>query len=274
VKIRGISILNNPLGINTDAIDPDSSRNVIISDSYIEAGDDCIVLKTTKRGDGPVQPIENVTVTNCILISSASALKLGTESHADFRHCTFSNCVIRNSRTGIALLAKDGGVMEDIHFSNITMQTSPKWGKGVEWPIVVDIEKRTAESKLSRIRDVTFSDITLYTKGRILAEGTPDSPLEMISFRNILMRVTGYEEIERVKKLRGGSKTVAAGMPDYGAVPAAMIFADIKGLDLSGITIAWDRSGEVPERQPLFTENVTGLTRVNVSTEPSRAPRR
>ena len=38
------------MAVNTDGIDPDSSRNVIISDSYIEAGDDCIVLKTTNRG--------------------------------------------------------------------------------------------------------------------------------------------------------------------------------------------------------------------------------
>jgi polygalacturonase len=255
VKIRGISILNNVLGINTDGIDPDSSRNVIIADSYIEAGDDCIVLKTTKRGEGPVQPIENVTVTNCVLISAASALKLGTESHADFRHCTFSNCVIRNSRTGIALLAKDGGVMEDIHFSNITMQTAPKWGKGVEWPIVLDIEKRNAESRISRIRDVTFNGITLYTKGRILAEGMLESPLETISFRNILMRVTGEEKVAGVKKLKGGTTVNVDGTPDYGSVPAAMIFAHIKGLSLNEIEVV----GNAPERKEMFTDNVSGL---------------
>ena len=85
VKIRGISLINNFNAINTDGIDPDSSRNVIISDSYIEAGDDCIVLKTTNRG-GEIRPTENVTVTNCVLLSAASALKLGTESWGDFRH--------------------------------------------------------------------------------------------------------------------------------------------------------------------------------------------
>ena len=35
-------------GPNTDGIDPDSSRNVFISDSYIEGGDDAICLKTDK----------------------------------------------------------------------------------------------------------------------------------------------------------------------------------------------------------------------------------
>lgn len=251
VKILGVSIINNLRGINTDGIDPDSCRNVIIADCYIEAGDDCIVLKTTDRG-GPAGPVENVAVTNCVLISAASALKLGTESHGDFRHCVFSNCVIRKSRTGIALLAKDGGTMEHIRFSNITMETQPKWGQGVEWPIVVDIEKRTEESRLSHIRDVSFSDITLVTKGRILAEGTSDSPIEMLTLRNILMRMPGYERIAGVKKMRGGAKGAAKGMPDYGPTPAAMIFAHVKGLTVSGFQTSWDRSGDVPERHAIF----------------------
>ena len=101
--------------------------------------------------------------------------------------------------------------------------------------------------------------------GRLLAEGTPDSPLEMVSFRNILMRVTGYEKVEGVKKLRGGAKTVASGMPDYGPVPAAMIFAHIKGLDLNGIDIAWLTTGVVPKREAVFTDHVSGLSKAGIN---------
>lgn len=271
VKIRGISLLNNLRAINTDGIDIDSSRNVLISDNHIEAGDDCIVLKTTNRGgavaaDGsPVGamlaagPVENVTVTNNVLVSAASALKLGTESHGDFRHCLFSNCVIRESRTGIALLANDGGVMEDLRFQNIVMTTAPKWGQGVEWPIVIDVDKRTPESRLSHIRDVAFSDITVYTKGRILVEGTPESPIEQISFRNVLMRMTGYENIAKVRKMRGGAKSDAGGMPDYGPTPAAMIFGFVKGLVLDGITTVWPSTADSPERADLYTDRIEDL---------------
>jgi polygalacturonase len=38
VVIRNVTILNPMDGPNTDGIDPDSSSNVYISDSYIEAG--------------------------------------------------------------------------------------------------------------------------------------------------------------------------------------------------------------------------------------------
>ncbi len=192
-------------------------------------------------------------------------MKLGTESHGDVRHIVFSNCVIRNSRTGIALLAKDGGVMEDIRFSNIVMTTQPKWGQGVEWPIVVDVEKRTEQSRLSRIRDVSFSDITVYTKGRIMASGMPDNRIELLSFRNILMRVTGYEKIDGVHKMRGGAKTAAEGMPDYGPVPAAAILAHIKGVSIEGFSTVWDTSGATPERHMIFGDRLedayfSGLT--------------
>jgi hypothetical protein len=213
------------------------------------------VLKTTDRG-GKAGPVENVTVTNCVMVSAASALKLGTESHGDFRHCVFSNCVIRDSRTGIAMLAKDGGTMEDIRFQNIVMTTQPKWGQGVEWPIVVDIEKRTGKSRLSHIRDVSFSDIAVYTKGRVLVEGTPESPIERLSFRNVTMVMNGYEQIKGVKKMRGGSHTVAEGMPDYGATTSALIFAFVKGLRLDGISTAWPSGGEVPERGALYGDRL------------------
>ena len=271
VKIRGISLLNNLRAINTDGIDIDSSRNVVISDNHIEAGDDCIVLKTTNRGGGvaadgspdgpkiPAGPTENVTVTNNVLVSAASALKLGTESHGDFRHIVFSNCVIRESRTGIALLDNDGGTMEDVRFQNIVMTTAPKWGQGVEWPIVLDVSKRNEGSKLGRMRDIAFSDITIYTKGRVMAAGTPESPLEGIHFRNVVMRMTGYENIAKVHKMRGGAKTEAAGMPDYGPTPAAMIFAFIKGLTLDGIATVWPGEKDAPERAAIFGDRLENV---------------
>ncbi|MEK7754412.1 MAG: glycoside hydrolase family 28 protein, partial [Acidobacteriota bacterium] len=122
VYIRGISMITDMRGPNTDGIDPDSSRNVMISDSYIETGDDAICLKT-HSGPTP-RACENVTVTNCVLISDDSAIKFGTASHGDFRNCTFSNCVVTGTRYGLAMYIKDGALAEVISFSNITINTS------------------------------------------------------------------------------------------------------------------------------------------------------
>lgn len=268
VKIRGISIVNHMNGPNTDGIDPDSSRNVVISDSYIEAGDDCIVLKTTGRGGQPARPCENVTVTNCTLISRAAALKLGTESHGDFRHIVFSNCVIRGTRVGLAIYAKDGGVFEGVSFSNITIETFPAYYQKVtgsprrwtEYPIFIDLERRFEDSRQSRVRDINFSDITIHTRGRVLVGGMPAQPLERLSFRNILMRVTGFEGIEKLSKPRGSSRVRPAGRDiDYASVPAAFIFANVRGLTLRDIRLLWDTSEAPQERHAVYAARVEDL---------------
>jgi len=259
VFISGISIINHMRGPNTDGIDPDSSRNVHISDCYIEAGDDCIVLKTTNvlpwipAGYGePVRPCENVVVTNCTLISSASALKLGTESLADIRHCVFSNCVIRDSRTGLALLGKDGGVFENVSFSNISISTMPKHGSGPSWPIAIDLERRYKDSRVGRIRDINFSDIQISTKGRVLVGGMSERAVEQIRFHNIRMSVTGFVPVEKTRKMSGGIAEASVPADDFGWVPSALIFANTRGLDLRDIRVQWDTEETPQERHAIY----------------------
>jgi polygalacturonase len=246
---------------------------VIISDCHIEAGDDCIVLKTTDRG-APAQPTENVVVTNCVLVSAASALKLGTESNADFRHCVFSNCVIRDSRTGIALMAKDGGTMEAIEFSHITITTKPKWGRGQEWPIHIDSEKRTVDSKVSHIRDVSLSDITIHSHGRIIAQGQAGAPIDGLTFSNVTLRITGTEDIAGAHKISGGSRSNDAVL-DLGDKPAAFIFGCIKGLALQGVRVLWPEAALTPVRHAAYGFELDGADFRGLSGPASdaRAPR-
>jgi len=123
----------------------------------------------------------------------------------------------------------------------------------MEWPIEVDIDKRKPESKLSPIRDGAFHDISVYTKGRVLVEGTEESRIERVSFRNILLRMTGYENIQKVKKLNRGTTQDVKGLADYGPTPRSMIFAFTKGLLLEGIATEWparEGSARPPIAQP------------------------
>lgn len=265
VFIRGISMITDMRGPNTDGIDPDSSRNVIISDCYIQSGDDAIVLKS--RPGPPPRPCENVTVTNCVLASDDSAIKIGTASYGDFRNCTFSNCVIYGTRYGIGLYVKDGATVEGVSFSNITIDTSvdlfnqttgSKRG-WIEYPIFIDLEKRSVDSRTGRIRDVSFSDIRIRTKGRILAAGMPAQPLENLTFRNIAMRVTGFEAVESQRKPRGVARMPPAPRDmDYASVPAAMIFANIRGLILDSVRVIWDSAG-TQDRHAIYAGRVEDL---------------
>ena len=270
VFIRGISMISDMRSPNTDGIDPDSSRNVFIADSYIETGDDAICLKTDRRpGATTALPCENVTVNNCVLISDDSAIKLGTASWGDFRDCTFGNCVITGTRYGIAMYIKDGALVEGIRFANITIDTSvafenERTGRNharSEYPIFLDLERRGDGSALGRIRDVSFSDISMRGKGRVLVGSIPERPLENLSFRNILMRVTGFENVEKEHKPRGVGKIRAATPEtDYSTAPAAMIFANVKGLELRDIRVTWDSQEPAQDRHAIYAGRVEDLS--------------
>jgi hypothetical protein len=269
VFISGISMITDMSGPNTDGIDPDASRNVFISDSYIEEGDDAICLKAEHRpGSAPTPPCEHVVVNNCVLISHETAIKLGTASYGDFRDCAFGNCVISGSHFGIGMYIKDGALVEGIRFANITIDTSVDYFNDkfhrprtwIEYPIFLDLEKRTDQSALGRIRDVSFSDISIRTKGRVLVGGPPERPLENLSFRNILMRVTAFDPVQNLHKPRGTAPTRPAPPErDYSSVPAAMIFANVKGLTLRDVHVIWDASSPLPDRHAIYAGRVEDL---------------
>jgi len=97
VVVRGVTITSDlEKGANSDGIDVDGSSNVRISDCRVTTGDDAIVLKSGTidwAPHGQTFPVENVTVTNCVLSTSSTAFMIGTESFSDFRHIVFSNSV-------------------------------------------------------------------------------------------------------------------------------------------------------------------------------------
>ena len=261
VFIRGISMISDYRGPNTDGIDPDSSRDVVISDCYIETGDDAIVIKTTGRLSIPPPPSENITVTNCVLLSDDAALKLGTESHGDFRNIVFSNCAIKKTRVGLAIYAKDGGAFENVSFSNIAIETEPTHPNSVEYPIFMDLEKRFDDSHASRVRDINFSGITIRSRGRILAGGMPERPLEDLTFRNVFLRSAGYEPVEQQKKPRGSSRVRRAPPEiDYSPAPSAMVFANVRGLSLDNVGVVWDSQEPPQPRHAIYAARVEDLS--------------
>ena len=51
VSIKGVSIKNPYDSPNTDGINPESCKNVRISDCYIDVGDDCVTIKSGTEDD-------------------------------------------------------------------------------------------------------------------------------------------------------------------------------------------------------------------------------
>jgi polygalacturonase len=216
-------------GVNADGIDVDGSKNVMIANCRIETGDDAIVLKTTLTNSRS-ETCENVTVTNCVLTSTSSALKLGTESHSDFRHITFDNCVIRNTNRGLSIVIRDGATAENVLFSNITLACDRKhfnwWGNGD--PIWLVVRKRNKDSRIGKIRNVVFDNIIAQAQGTSKIEGYPDvKSIENITIRNFKLHMEPEDK------------------PDKRATHALMA-QDIKNLTLENVEVSWDTENPEP----------------------------
>ena len=129
ITVKGITI-NNPPSPNTDGINPSSCSNVHISDCHISVGDDCITLKSGRdeqaRDYGV--PCENITITNCTMLSGHGGVVIGSEMSGDVRKVTISNCVFDGTDRGIRIKSTRGrgGIVEEIRVSNVVMKNIKK----------------------------------------------------------------------------------------------------------------------------------------------------
>jgi polygalacturonase len=96
---------------NNDGIDFVDCDSVAIINSYIDAADDGICLKS----HDPNKTCQNILVRNCTIRSSANAIKLGTASLGGFRNIRLINIKVFDTyRSAIALEAVDGGFIENV----------------------------------------------------------------------------------------------------------------------------------------------------------------
>ncbi|NDL67071.1 glycoside hydrolase family 28 protein [Anaerotalea alkaliphila] len=189
VAIHGLRILNDLDVANSDGIDPDHCTNVRISGCHITCADDCICLKTTV-GNREYGPTRNVVITNCTLVSTSAAIKIGTEGVDDFENVLVDNCIITGSNRGISIQVRDGGNVRNVSFSNIIIETrrfSGDWW-GCAEPIVITAHDRDAQTKSGSVSRVRFQNITCDGENGIFISGNENTPIKDLAFEKI--RVT------------------------------------------------------------------------------------
>jgi polygalacturonase len=186
-------------GVWADGIDLDGCEDGRIANSTIETGDDAIVLWSANLW-GPALPTENVTITNCRLSSASSALKFCDGNSNAVRRVAIDNVVITDSNRALAFMVFDGGVVEDVVISNVSIQTRRFdwfwWGDGdpihfnIKRRSEVDGVKRDHEPPAGRIRNVSISNVIAHGAGTSSINGHPDSWLENIHLDNVRLFVS------------------------------------------------------------------------------------
>lgn len=201
VVISGISLLNNLKVRNSDGIDLDHSKNVRISDCYIESGDDCICLKNRREYE-EFGVCENIVITNCTMTSRSCAIKIGSENMDSIRHVLVSNCVITKSNRSIGIQNRDEGTVSDVVFSNISIDahlfSDVWWGKAE--PIYVTAYRRAkvdgkdanwrfpagaTEGKVGRISGIWFNQVVCKSENGIYVSAESADKITGIHFNQV-----------------------------------------------------------------------------------------
>ncbi|MDB5110270.1 MAG: pehX 7 [Mucilaginibacter sp.] len=198
VIVNGIRIYSH-VNYNNDGIDIDS-KNVVISNCIIDTDDDALCFKSDSAF-----LCENVVVSNCRLASNCNFIKMGTASVGGFKNISISNCALSKASesnfrfwnknvpgvtdsitgiAGIALEIVDGGDMDKINISNITME-------GVQTPIFIRLGSRN--NPTGSLKNVMISNITAKSYSHIpsIVTAIPGFYIENVVLKNILIDSKG-----------------------------------------------------------------------------------
>lgn len=264
---------------NRDGIDFDGCQNVRVSNCTVNSPyDDGLCLKAS-YGLGEVHPTENFTMTNCQVSGfdegtvldgtrqkkfmtkpGTGRIKLGTEANGGFHNIAISNCVFEYCR-GLALEEVDGGSLEDVTISNLTMRDI---GNA---PIYIRLGARLrgpAPIGPSILRRVKIDNVVAHNvaaQSGVLILGLPDHPIEDVTLSNIFIDYAGGGTAEEA------NYTVAEdpqGYPEpsnhghHGTIPAWGMFArHVNNLDLHHIEF---RVAKEDLRPDVHLEDVNDVT--------------
>uniref|UniRef100_A0ACD5VS05 Uncharacterized protein n=1 Tax=Avena sativa TaxID=4498 RepID=A0ACD5VS05_AVESA len=149
VHVNGLSISSPALSPNTDGIHVENTQDVLIANTVVSNGDDCVSI-----GAGTLNVhIENVTCGPGHGISIGSLGKQG--SRACVSNITVRNAVIRHSDNGVRIKTWQGGSgsVSAVTFENVRMDA-------VRNPIIIDQYYCLTKSCENATTAVFVSDIT------------------------------------------------------------------------------------------------------------------
>ncbi|SEW25310.1 Glycosyl hydrolases family 28 [Chitinophaga sp. YR573] len=269
---------------NNDGIDIVDCKDVKITNSFFNAADDGICLKSEDAN----KSCENIIIENCIVRSSASGFKLGTGSVGGFKKIRVNNLTVYNTyRSAIALESVDGGVIEDIDIRNVTARNTGN-------AIFIRLGHRNTTDKYSTIQRVYIGNVKAEIPSgkpdmgypvegpapKVAAHnlvpssitGLPGHPVKDVVLENIEISYGGgaQKQIVEVPLNNLGSVTEnAAGYPEFtmfGELPAwGLYIRHAEGISLKNVRVSYLQDDFRPA---IVSDDVNGL-KINALSIPS-----
>ncbi len=210
LTLNGVKVFNPWYSQNGDALDVESCKNVVVTNSLFDAGDDAICIKSGKDADGRRrgEPCENVLVKNNTVLHGHGGFVVGSEMSGGVRNVYVADCTFIGTDVGLRFKSTRGrgGVVENVYVDNINMINIPgdaliadlyyavKDAPGAPVPAVTE--------ETPSFKNIHISNISCKGAGRaMLLNGLPEMPIENFSVRN--MRITDAQKGAFINKVAG-----------------------------------------------------------------------
>ncbi len=172
---------------NGDGLDFDGCERVEVRHCVFDTSDDAICLQASKRE----YPCQDITVSGCDFHSKWAGMRIGLLSYGDIRRLDVRDCKFRDIEdSGLKIQAYEGGTIEDLHFSDLSMVNVPrpvfltlsKGRAGVETP-----EEAVAYGEL---RNLSFKQMSIDNSGldkdsALMMTGTPGHPIRQANIEGL-----------------------------------------------------------------------------------------
>lgn len=189
VVVRYVTILAPNDSPNTDGVDPDSSSNVCIEDSYISTGDDLVAVKSgwDEYGIAYGRPSSGITIRRVRGSSPFAGIAIGSETSGGVENVLAEHINLYNMGVGIHIKTNigRGGFIRNITVSDVYME---KVRKGIK--IAGDVgdhpDDKYNQNALPVVKGITLKDVwgvLVQQAGVIL--GLKNSPFTGICLSNI-----------------------------------------------------------------------------------------
>ena len=238
--ITGLDVRNSLVVPNADALDVSNSRDVRISDVYLEGGDDGIAISPC--ADGYCQQIaEDIVVSNAVIVSRSAGIRLGWSAN-DIRNLVFNNIVIRDSNRGIAIFVRGNEKIENVLISNTILETrymdGSWWGLGE--PLHVSVVPWNLKGELGSVSNLRLVNVTAASQAPVLLYADRPGLIRDVLLDDFTLSLSAGP----LAPLYGGNLDVRPVSPvgrgivryDYAGVKAE----NVDGLTIRNLSLHWN----------------------------------
>jgi polygalacturonase len=184
VKDLRIERAAGPEGPNTDGCDPESCKDVLITNCDFDTGDDCIAIKAGRNADGRrvKVPSENIVIQKCRMRDGHGGITVGSEASAGVRNVFAEDCTLDSPRLDIAVRLKNnamrGSTLENIFARNLRV------GQVAQAALAIDFHYEEGDKGAFTpvVRNVVLEKITMNkAQYALYLRGFKNAPIRGVS---------------------------------------------------------------------------------------------